>query len=62
VLVRLEGEGRLNQRLYRGLRRAILDGRLPSGSRLPSTRTLARDLGLSRNVVLLAFAQLIDEG
>jgi GntR family transcriptional regulator / MocR family aminotransferase len=62
MLVRLEGKGALNQRLFRGLRRAILDGRLPAGSRLPSTRALSRDLGLSRNVVLLAFAQLIDEG
>lgn len=62
MLVRLEGEGRLNQRLYRGLRRAIVDGRLAPGSRLPSTRTLASDLGLSRNVVLLAFDQLVDEG
>jgi len=62
VLLQLDGEGRLNQRLYRALRRAILDGRLAPGSRLPSTRTLAQTLGLSRNVVLMAFAQLTEEG
>lgn len=62
MLVRLDGDGRLNQRLYRGLRRLILDGSFAPGSRLPSTRSLARDLGLSRNVVLTAFAQLVDEG
>ena len=62
MLLQLEGDGRLNQRLYRALRRAILDGRLAPGSRLPSTRTLSRDLGLSRNVVLMAFAQLTEEG
>jgi GntR family transcriptional regulator/MocR family aminotransferase len=62
MLVELEGDGPLNQRLYRGLRGAILSGHFARGSRLPSTRALARDLGVSRNVVLLAFARLIAEG
>ncbi len=58
----LEGEGALYQRLYRGLRGAMLEGRLPAGARLPSTRTLAADLRLSRNCVLMAFDQLVAEG
>ena len=62
MLVRLEGKGRLNQRLFRGLRRAIVERRLAPASRLPSTRALATDLGVSRNVVLLAFSQLVAEG
>jgi GntR family transcriptional regulator/MocR family aminotransferase len=62
VLVRLEGEGPLYQRLYRGLRGAILEGRLGAGARLPSSRGLARELGLSRNAVLMAFDQLFAEG
>lgn len=62
MFLSLEGSGPLYQRLYRGLRRAILSGRLTAGARLPSTRALAADLGLSRNVVLLAFNQLLDEG
>src|ERR671915_126565 len=62
MLLRLEGEGALNERLYRSLRREILEGRCPPGSHLPSTRVIARDLGISRNVVLLAFARLVDEG
>ena len=62
IAVRLEGRGPLNRQLFRGLRHAILDGRFGPGSRLPSTRALATDLGLSRNVVLLAFAQLVAEG
>jgi GntR family transcriptional regulator/MocR family aminotransferase len=62
MFVKLDGKGALNQRLYRGLRRAILDGRLPPGTRLPSTRELAVDLGLSRNVAVLAFRQLLNEG
>jgi GntR family transcriptional regulator/MocR family aminotransferase len=62
MLVRLEGRGRLNERVFRGIRRAILDGRFAPGSRLPSTRALAADLDLSRNVVTQAFAQLAAEG
>jgi GntR family transcriptional regulator / MocR family aminotransferase len=62
VLVKLEGDGPLNEQLYRGLRQSILRGRLPPGARLPSTRELAADLGLSRNVVLMAFDQLAAEG
>jgi GntR family transcriptional regulator/MocR family aminotransferase len=62
MLVRLEGQGPLTRQLFRGLRRAILDGRFKPGARLPSTRALSTDLGLSRNVVLLAFAQLVAEG
>jgi GntR family transcriptional regulator / MocR family aminotransferase len=62
VLVSLRGRGTLNQRLYRGLRQSILEGRLAPGTRLPSSRSLAGDLGLSRNVVLMAFDKLLDEG
>jgi GntR family transcriptional regulator/MocR family aminotransferase len=62
VQLSLEGEGPLYRRLYSGLRAAILDGRLPAGSRLPSTRSLAKDLSLSRNAVLMAFEQLLAEG
>jgi len=45
-----------------GLREAIRSGRLPRGMRLPSTRGLARDLGISRGTVLQAYEQLIAEG
>jgi GntR family transcriptional regulator/MocR family aminotransferase len=58
----LEGEGPLQQRTYRALRRAILEGRLAPGSRLGSSRALAAELGVSRNTVLGAFAQLLSEG
>jgi GntR family transcriptional regulator / MocR family aminotransferase len=44
------------------LRAAIRDGRLAAGTRLPSTRALAGDLGLSRGTVVEAFAQLTAEG
>ncbi len=45
-----------------GLREAIRSGRLPRGMRLPSTRGLARDLGISRGTVLQAYEQLVAEG
>src|SRR5690348_17519343 len=44
------------------LRDALADGRLATGERLPSTRTLAGLLGVSRTVVTAAYAQLFAEG
>ncbi|MGH6944559.1 MAG: GntR family transcriptional regulator, partial [Geminicoccaceae bacterium] len=52
----------LHRQLYFGIREAILDGRLRPGLRLPSSRWLAQELGVSRNTVLLAFEQLGAEG
>jgi GntR family transcriptional regulator/MocR family aminotransferase len=52
----------LHRQLYEGLRRAMLEGNLPAGERLPSSRDLAQDLGLSRNTVVAAINQLSVEG
>jgi GntR family transcriptional regulator/MocR family aminotransferase len=52
----------LHRQLYRELREAVLNGRLPPGSRLPSTRSVAAELGVSRNTVMGAFDQLLAEG
>ncbi len=52
----------LHRQLYGEVRRAILDGRLTAGSRLPSTRALAGTLHLSRNTVSNAYDQLMAEG
>lgn len=52
----------LHRQLYNQLREAILSGRLSGGTRLPSTRELAEELGLARNTVLNAFDQLYAEG
>ena len=41
---------------------AILDNKLPLEIPLPSSRELARHLGIARNTVVLAYQQLIDEG
>lgn len=48
--------------LYEALRMRILRGELRPGERLPATRSLADDLGVSRNVVVAAYEQLQAEG
>lgn len=53
------GAGR---RIYDLLRAQIADGTLPSGARVPSTRALATDLGVSRTTVTAAYEQLAAEG
>ena len=52
----------LHQQLYEELRQAILTGKLLPGERLPSTRTLAQSLGISRGTVKLGYEQLLNEG
>ncbi|MGC9537053.1 PLP-dependent aminotransferase family protein [Streptomyces sp. UG1] len=48
--------------LERALRDAVRDGRLAPGARLPATRRLASELGISRNTVKAAYDQLVAEG
>jgi len=53
----------LYQQLYRAIRDELLSGSVNNGvSRLPSSRALAVDLGISRFTVNLAFSKLITEG
>jgi len=52
----------LYQQLYTHMRAAILSGELKGGMKLPSTRALADELGVSRNTVLNAYGQLMAEG
>ena len=52
----------LYRQLYARLREAVLSGRLAAGTRLPSTRALAAELGVSRNTVTGAFLPLLSEG
>ncbi len=63
--IALEAEGKagpLYRQLYDAVRRAVLEGRLPPGTRLPPSRTLAAELGCSRNTVMTAYEQLHAEG
>src|ERR1700730_4156938 len=49
----------LYRQVYNQLRQAILEQKLPAGARLPSTRTLACTLGVSRNTILNAYEALV---
>jgi GntR family transcriptional regulator / MocR family aminotransferase len=63
LLVSLDRDGgRLRAQIERQLRDAVRAGRLRSGTPLPSTRVLARRLGVARGVVVEAYAQLAAEG
>ena len=52
----------LHRQIYEALKSGIRDGKYRPGSRLPSTRALCADLGVSRNTVLAAYEQLLAEG
>ena len=52
----------LYQQIREGLRREIAAGTLAAGTRLPSSRLLARDLGVSRITVTTAYAELEADG
>ncbi|HEX6444207.1 MAG TPA: PLP-dependent aminotransferase family protein [Streptosporangiales bacterium] len=62
-LVLRRGDGvALHTQIERSIRTGIRSGRLPRGTVLPPTRTLAADLGVSRGVVVEAYEQLVAEG
>ncbi|BBK41997.1 GntR family transcriptional regulator [Allostella vacuolata] len=52
----------VSTQLYAALRELMLSGAIAGGERLPATRTLADELGLSRTTVIHAFDRLIAEG
>ncbi|MEU2711015.1 PLP-dependent aminotransferase family protein [Streptomyces sp. NPDC007205] len=56
------GAGGLRRGLTDALRDAVRTGRLAAGTRLPSSRSLAADLGIARNTVAEAYADLVAEG
>jgi GntR family transcriptional regulator/MocR family aminotransferase len=64
LLIRIDARLRegLQQQIYAAVRRAILEGVVAPGTRLPSSRALADDLSVSRTTTLLAYEQLIAEG
>ena len=52
----------LSMQLATSLRELILSGQLPSGTRLPASRVLAREQGVSRTTAVAAYEQLASEG
>lgn len=64
ALIYLDKDSALNlqSQIRQKLVEAILRGSFPTGTRLPSSRKLAEQLGVARNTVVLAYEQLIEEG
>jgi GntR family transcriptional regulator / MocR family aminotransferase len=64
ILLTLDRSGRrgLREQLQQQLRSAIQQGRLPAAALLPPSRTLARELGVARSVVVDAYEQLTADG
>jgi GntR family transcriptional regulator/MocR family aminotransferase len=62
IAVDREAAHPLQRQIYDAYRTAIVSGSLRSGERIPSTRLLATELGVSRFPVLNAYAQLLAEG
>ena len=64
ILLALDRSGRrgLGEQVLQQLRSAIQQGRLPGGTLLPPSRTLARDLGVARSVVVDAYEHLAADG
>jgi GntR family transcriptional regulator/MocR family aminotransferase len=52
----------LQTQIYQQIRDTIVSGAARRGTKLPATRTLARDLNCSRNTIMAAFRQLLIEG
>jgi GntR family transcriptional regulator/MocR family aminotransferase len=62
LLPPLDWAGGRRAQLEGHLREAVRSGRLRAGARLPSSRTLSVELGVSRRLVVDAYAQLVAEG
>jgi GntR family transcriptional regulator / MocR family aminotransferase len=62
IHIAVEGRHDLAGQIYRQLRAGIVEGRLTGGTRLPSTRDLATQLGVSRKTTLDVFERLLAEG
>src|SRR6516164_3304040 len=62
IVLHLDGTGPLYQQTYRTFRNEILSRTLAPGERVPSTRSLAGLLKVSRNTAVSAYEQLLAEG
>jgi GntR family transcriptional regulator/MocR family aminotransferase len=56
------GRAPISRELFQGLREVVISGRLKPGTRMPATRNLAAELGVSRTTVAQAYEQLKSEG
>ena len=60
MLLRLDGRGTLVTQLTRAVRAEIPSGSLRGGQRLPPTRTLSEEFGLSHRDGIAALARVLD--
>ncbi len=61
-LVLPSGNSAKQHKLFHAIREKIVQQLWPKSGKLPSTRKLAEELNLSRNTVIAAYEQLVDEG
>jgi len=57
-----DNKSTLQRQLREKIVAVILDGKIPANRPLPSSRELAKQLGIARNTTVLAYQQLVDEG
>lgn len=64
LMVPIDNQSRLPlyEQIYQYMKEEIQRGRIPAGSRLPSTRILAENLKVSRSTTQMAYEQLLSEG
>lgn len=62
VHLNMESSVPMYEQIYESIKIQIKEGKLSPDTKLPSTRLLAENLGISRNTVDLAYAQLVSEG
>jgi len=62
LTVSREATENLQTQIFRGIQQLVVDGSLKSGVILPSFRSLARQLQVSKNTVILSYDRLINEG
>lgn len=62
VSLEMGGKEPIYEQIYKCIRNEITSGKMVCGTRLPSSRGLASNLGVSRNTVDMAYGQLVSEG
>ena len=64
IMIDLQGGAKapLYEKIYEYIKRDVIEGKIPVGEKLPSTRLLAKHLSVSRSTVEMAYEQLLAEG
>lgn len=64
IMIDLQGGAKapLYEKIYEYIKQDVIEGKIPVGEKLPSTRLLAKHLSVSRSTVEMAYEQLLAEG